>query len=86
MAADTVAVAQLAVAADAGFESLSVFHEHFRAGDWLLLSHRSPYAGHGRSYGHGDVYRTDGELVASFVQDNMIRAMPARPAGAGPVL
>jgi acyl-CoA thioesterase len=62
------------------------FHEPFSAGDWLLLSHRSPYAGRGRSYGRADVYRKDGHFVASFVQDGMIRAMPARPSGAGPFL
>jgi acyl-CoA thioesterase len=53
------------------------FHEPFCAADWLLLSHHSPFAGRGRSYGRADVFRTDGALVASFVQDNMIRPMPA---------
>lgn len=57
------------------------FHEPCAAREWLLLSHRSPYAGRGRSYGRADVFRTDGQLVASFVQDGMIRAMPARGAG-----
>ena len=33
------------------------FHEPAPAGDWLLLSHHSPYAGHGRSYGRADVFR-----------------------------
>ena len=51
------------------------FHEPCPADDWFLLSHRSPYAGHGRSYGRADVYRADGQLAASFVQDAMIRAM-----------
>jgi acyl-CoA thioesterase II len=51
------------------------FHEPVKAGEWLLLSHESPYAGHGRSYGRADVFQ-GGALVASFVQDNMIRAMP----------
>jgi acyl-CoA thioesterase len=51
------------------------FHEPFSAGDWLLMSHSSPYAGHGRSYGRADVFRADGQLVASFVQDAMIRPM-----------
>ena len=51
------------------------FHEMFSVRDWLLLSHHSPYAGRGRSYGRSDVFTEDGRLVASFVQDNMIRAM-----------
>ena len=54
------------------------FHEPARASEWLLLAHHSPYAGGGRSYGRADVFRADGALVASFVQDAMIR--PRRPA------
>lgn len=50
------------------------FHEPFSVAQWMLLSHRSPYAGRGRSYGRADVFQGDGALVASFVQDNMIRA------------
>jgi acyl-CoA thioesterase len=53
------------------------FHEPFRASDWLLLAHHSTYAGHGRAYGRADVFTEDGRLVASFVQDSMIRPMPA---------
>jgi acyl-CoA thioesterase II len=51
------------------------FHEPVDAGDWLLLSHHSPYAGHGRSYGRANIFQR-GQLVASFVQDNMIRPIP----------
>jgi acyl-CoA thioesterase len=58
------------------------FHEPASAGEWLLLSHHSPYAGRGRSYGRADVFRSDGALAASFVQDAMIRPLPAQPAGA----
>jgi acyl-CoA thioesterase len=49
------------------------FHEPFSARDWLLLSHHSTYAGRGRCYGRADVFTRDGTLVASFVQDGMIR-------------
>jgi acyl-CoA thioesterase len=51
------------------------FHEPFSAGEWLLLSHHSGHAGHGRCYGRANVFRADGELVASYVQDAMIRPM-----------
>ena len=51
------------------------YHEPAPAGDWLLLSHHSPYAGRGRSYGTAHVFRADGALVASFVQDAMIRPL-----------
>jgi acyl-CoA thioesterase-2 len=57
------------------------FHEPVRADQWLLLSHASPYAGHGRSYGRADVFSGGGAMVASFVQDAMIRAIPE---GRGP--
>jgi acyl-CoA thioesterase len=61
------------------------FHEPVEAGAWHLLAHRSPYAGRGRSYGRADVFTADGRLVASFVQDNMIRAFPEgqQPAAGG---
>ncbi len=52
------------------------FHEPVDAGAWHLLAHTSPYAGRGRSYGRADVFTEDGRLVASFVQDNMVRAFP----------
>ena len=52
------------------------FHEPFDAGSWLLLAQESPYAGRGRSYGRGNVFTEDGRLVASFVQENMIRDFP----------
>jgi acyl-CoA thioesterase len=61
------------------------FHEPVDAGAWHLLAHRSPYAGRGRTYGRADVFTEDGRLVASFVQDNMIRAFPdgQQPGGSG---
>jgi acyl-CoA thioesterase-2 len=57
------------------------FHEPAPAGEWLLLSHHSPYAGHGRSYGTADVFRGDGALVASYVQDGMIRPLDQGRSG-----
>jgi acyl-CoA thioesterase len=60
------------------------FHEPFSAADWLLLAQRSTHAGHGRCYGTAQVFGPDGALVASFVQDAMIRAMAPRPAGETP--
>ena len=50
-----------------------VFHEPFRADEWLLLAHHSPYAGRGRTFGTADVFTEDGGLVASYVQTNMVR-------------
>jgi acyl-CoA thioesterase II len=62
------------------------FHEPFSAGEWMLLAHEAPYAGRGRTYGRADVFTEDGRLVASFIQDGMVRTISAdaanRPAGA----
>ncbi len=49
------------------------FHEPVETGTWLLMAHESPYAGRGASYGRAQVFTQDGRLVASFVQENMIR-------------
>ena len=51
------------------------FHEPFAATDWLLLDQRSTYAGRGRSHGVAEVFDVGGRLVASFIQDNMIRSV-----------
>ncbi len=60
------------------------FHEPVDASAWHLLAHRSPYAGRGRSYGRADIFTEERHLVASFVQDNMIRAFPGgQPAHGG---
>jgi acyl-CoA thioesterase II len=61
------------------------FHEPFDASQWLLLAHHSPYAGRGRSFGRADVFTEDGQLVASYSQENMIRNYPEgqAPGAAG---
>lgn len=61
------------------------FHEPVDATRWHLLAHESPSAGHGRAYGRAHVFDEDGRLVASFVQDAMIREFPEgqRPAAGG---
>jgi acyl-CoA thioesterase len=52
------------------------FHEPIDPGAWHLLAQESPYAGRGRSYGRANIFSADGRVVASFVQDNMIRDFP----------
>jgi acyl-CoA thioesterase-2 len=48
------------------------FHQPFRVDTWLQISQHSPVVAGGRSYGRGDVF-ADGELVASFAQEAMVR-------------
>ncbi len=59
------------------------FHRAFSMRDWLLLSHEAPFSGGGRSYGRCHVHDSGGALVASCVQDAMIREMPTRETPAG---
>ncbi len=56
------------------------YHEPYPAAAWHLLEMRASYSGHGRSWGRGDIFGRDGQLVGSWVQDAMIRA---RSGGAG---
>ena len=74
---DGVGQAQAHVTLSTGVLSHTLtFHEAVHAGEWMLLAHHSGYAGHGRCYGRADIFQEDGALVASFVQDGMIRPMP----------
>jgi acyl-CoA thioesterase len=59
------------------------FHEPFSAGDWMLLAQESSYAGRGRAYGRAHIFTEDGKLIASFVQDAMIRNFPEGQSSEG---
>jgi acyl-CoA thioesterase-2 len=81
---DGVGQAQAHVTVSTGVVSHTLtFHEPAPAGEWLLLSHHSPYAGRGRSYGVANVFRPDGAMIASFVQDAMIRPIDPARTGSG---
>lgn len=51
------------------------FHEPVKWTGWLLYTHESTQVGAGMSYIRGAVHTEDGELIASFSQDAMIRPM-----------
>ncbi len=56
--------------------TLSVsFHEPVSWTGWLLYSHESTQAGAGMSYVRGLVHTEEGELIASFTQDALIRPL-----------
>jgi acyl-CoA thioesterase-2 len=59
------------------------FHEPVDATKWSLMANRSIYAGHGRTYGMGQVFTEDGQQIASYVQDNLVRAFRDEPAARG---
>lgn len=49
------------------------FHHRFRADEWLLFVQDSPSASGGRGFNRGLIYTEDGKLVASVVQEGLIR-------------
>src|ERR1700744_877216 len=49
------------------------FHRPFRADEWLLYVQDSPSASGARGFNRGAIYRRDGTLVASVVQEGLIR-------------
>lgn len=57
------------------------FHEPVRWGGWLLYSHESTQVGAGMSYVRGTVHTEEGELIASFSQDALIRPFRATETG-----
>lgn len=49
------------------------FHDDFAVDDWLLYSMDSPRSSHGRGLSRGSFYTRDGRLVASTIQEGLIR-------------
>ncbi len=59
------------------------FHRPFRVDEWLLYSFDSPTAQGGRGLARGQIFRRDGQLVASTAQEGLIRVRNGAGAGAG---
>jgi acyl-CoA thioesterase-2 len=53
------------------------FHHPFRLDDWLLYAQDSPSASGARGFNRGAIYSRDGKLVASVVQEGLMR--PRQP-------
>jgi acyl-CoA thioesterase-2 len=49
------------------------FHRPFRADEWLLYDQESPSASGGRGLALGRIFRADGALVVSVVQEGLVR-------------
>ena len=56
------------------------FHEPVAWDGWLLYHHESTQVGAGMSYVRGQVFTERGDLIASFVQEAMLRAFEQDPA------
>jgi acyl-CoA thioesterase-2 len=51
------------------------FHRPFRADEWLLYRQDSPSAENSRGLGRGLVYTEGGTLVATVMQQGLIRVL-----------
>lgn len=49
------------------------FHADVDVGEWLLYTMESPAAGHGRGFNRGLIFQADGTLVASCMQEGLMR-------------
>jgi acyl-CoA thioesterase-2 len=56
------------------------FHTHLRTDEWLLYAQDSPVAHGARGYARGNIFTRDGRLVASAVQEGLIRPVKAEAA------
>ncbi len=52
------------------------FHAPARLDEWLLYDQRSPWAGGARGLATGSIWRRDGQLVATVLQEGLIRVRP----------
>jgi len=49
------------------------FHRDFKIDDWLLYATDSPSAGGSRGFSRGNIFDEEGRLIASVVQEGLIR-------------
>ncbi|WP_238441186.1 acyl-CoA thioesterase II [Frankia sp. AgW1.1] len=56
------------------------FHRPFRADEWLLFDQGSPTASNGRGLAFGEFFDTDGILVATVVQEALVRPVRRQTA------
>jgi acyl-CoA thioesterase-2 len=49
------------------------FHRTFRADEWFLYDQESPFAGGARGLAQGRIFRRDGQLAVSVVQEGLVR-------------
>ena len=56
------------------------FHAPLRTDEWLLYAQDSPIASGARGYARGSIFTRDGRLVASAVQEGLIRPVKAEAA------
>lgn len=55
------------------------FHHDFRIDDWMLYTHDSPVSAGARGFNRGLIYTRAGKLVASVVQEGLMRPVKKKP-------
>ncbi len=65
--------------AGASLDHCMWFHRPLRADRWLLYEHRSPVAYGARGLAVGSLHDVEGHLVASVVQEGLVRLRPGSP-------
>ncbi|HMA46363.1 MAG TPA: acyl-CoA thioesterase II [Frankiaceae bacterium] len=61
------------VVSGASLDHAMWFHRSFRADEWLLYDQESPTSSGSRGLARGEIWTRDGRLVASVVQEGLIR-------------
>jgi len=51
------------------------FHQPFKFDEWLMYEMESPFSGNGRALVQGKIYNKEGVLVASSVQEGLLRQL-----------
>jgi acyl-CoA thioesterase-2 len=51
------------------------FYRDFDFNDWLLYTIQSPSSGNARGIAQGHIYNRDGVLIASVVQEGLVRPL-----------
>jgi acyl-CoA thioesterase-2 len=59
------------------------FHRPVRADQWLLYDQESTVSAGARGIGRGEIYTQEGTLVASVVQEGLIRKIERQPKRTG---
>ena len=59
------------------------FHRPFRADEWLLYAQDSPNLSASRAFSRGLIFTRDGTLVASVVQEGLLRERTKSAASSG---
>ncbi len=79
---DTALVVHQRTILDAGLQVASLdhalwFHRPFRADEWLLYAQESPTSIGARGLTRGSLFSRDGRLIASVMQEGLIRRTTA---------